>query len=409
MRRDKILLIQLRTVGDVVMSTALLTNLRRAFPDAGIHYLTETACMPAVAGNPWLDRVIELPRVAWSRMPFLRSLRKSLGFLFYLRRQRYTMVFDLFGNLRSAILTLATGSPARIGYAFRVRKYAYTRRVTPQNDAHEVEFKLDSLRAAGIPVTDKRLFFPVGDEEWRRMDTWLDAHLPRREGLIGLHIWGSWPAKRWEMHKWPELADRLAKATRASILLLWGPGEKKYAEQVARTMKIPGVLIPDTTLKELGALLSRCDLVIANDSGPMHISAAVGTPTVGIYGPTKWAVQGPFGEAHGVACVRDLACLGCNRLTCEDQRCMKELSVNDVMKAALGVLSRRLRTQGGRSRTFSGGIWEAPAFSPAETSGEYGPSTLEEEMRRAGRAPYARMNRCPLPGLGHDMTDFQHA
>jgi len=340
----KILVIKLRAIGDVVLSTSVLPSLRSAYPNSEIHFLVETSGKDVVEDNPNVDRIVILPRKEWERLSGPARFRENIRFIKELRSFQYDLVFDLFGNPRSAILTLFSGARTRIGFAFRGRKIAYTHKVTPRGaHVHEVEFNLDALRHLDIPIVSKSPCFPIKPTNRQMLQDWLNDKGLKDAFLIGIHAWGSWDAKRWELEKFARLADHLIRIYQAKIILLWGPGEKEYARQVQAYMKHPACLAPETSLKELGGLISLCHLIVANDSGPMHIAAAVGTPTVGIFGPTHYQLQGPYGPQHGVAYKKDLICLGCNRLECKERTCMDTLEVEDVLEVIKSILNKPVR------------------------------------------------------------------
>jgi len=331
--------IKLRAIGDVVLSTAVLPNLKATYPDAEIHFLTEKASTPVIEDNLHVDRVLVLPY----RNAYLSGLEYNvamLSFLHQIQKQKYDLVFDLFGNPRSALITWLSKSPTRVGYRFRGRVLAYNKRVEPRGDrVHEVEFNLDALRALGIPIQSAEPQFYFNTSDAKSMDAWIKQEFESSDFLVGIHPWGSWEAKRWPLVQFAELATRMVRSFNARVIVLWGPGEKKYAEEVCSLSEETLTLAPSTTLKELGALLARCGLVVANDSGPMHIAAAVGAPTVGLFGPTNPDLQGPYGP-NGLAVYRkDLFCIGCNRLLCLDGACMKELTVDQVESEITGFLS----------------------------------------------------------------------
>lgn len=326
----KILVIKLRAIGDVVLSTAVLPNLKKAFQSAEVHFLVEHPARQVVEGNPYIDRVIVLPKKGRKTAAFGEWLR----FFKTLRREKYDLVLDLFGNPRSAFLSLMTGASCRVGFSFRGRRYAYHTCVRPRGDrVHEVDFNLDALRALNIPIVDDSPLFPVFEKDRSAIDAWIEEKGLGDSFLVGMHPWGSWEAKRWGIEKYAALADRFVEDFHAEVVVLWGPGEKAHAERVKDLARHALTLAPRTTLKELGALCLRCRFVVANDSGPMHISAAVGTPTVGIFGPTNSRLQGPYGSLHHVVEKKGLDCLGCNRLVCETNACMKDLSVEEVWQA----------------------------------------------------------------------------
>ncbi len=336
---NRILVIKLRAIGDVVLATAVLPNLRRAFPRAEIHFMTEKPSLDAVRGNPFVDRVLSVPPDPLAKPLRMSSWKAFIRCIRGLRNANYDMILDLFGNPKSAWLTWFSGAPVRAGFNFRGRKFAYNEKITPRGDrVHEVEFNLDAVRAVGVPVVYRRPFFSFSGKDEAVIDRWIEQNGLHRKFRIALHFWGSWEAKRWGLEHFAGLAERLVQKYHARVILLWGPGEKAQAERIQRLTGRQAILAPTMTLKQLGALLSKCRLVVANDSGPMHIAAAVGTPTVGIFGPTAWKLQGPYGK-HSVAVYKkDLACLGCNRLKCNRMTCMTALGVGEVMRAVEKVL-----------------------------------------------------------------------
>ncbi len=323
----KILIIKLRAIGDVVLATPVIENLRAAFPEATIDFLTETPSVPIVEANPLLNGVVEYPRQRWERLSASTRLFRDARFLFRLRKASYELVLDLFGNPRSAFMTWITGAPLRVGYDFRGRQLAYNRVVHNRGaEVHEVEFNLDALRSLDIPIRTNRPKIWVRESDRQVVRRWLASSGIDASLKIGLNPSGSWPAKRWPEAHWVALGKMLRGKTGATVLVLWGPGEKADAERLVRKIGAGALLAPPTTLLQLAALCENLSLFVSNDAGPMHISAAVGTPTIGLYGPTNSRLQGPFGEKGRAVANWRIPCLGCNRLACPISDCMNYLT-----------------------------------------------------------------------------------
>lgn len=332
----RILIIKLRAIGDVLLATPVIENVRRACPDAHLAFLTERASEGVVDENPFLDEVIILDRVTWQTLPVWARLREQVAFYQSLRSRGFDLAIDLFGNPRSAILTALSGARHRVGFAFRVRRHLYNIVVTPRGGSvHEVEFNLDALRAIEMPIHTTAPLFPVSSALREEARTWLDAHGVRPgDRLVGLNPGGGWVTKRWTPQRFAGVADALIREYGAHVLLLWGPGERPLVDIVTRAMRSSPLILPETTLKGLGAFLSWCTLMISNDSGPMHIAAAMGIPTIGIFGPTNPALQGPYGQGHTVVRQEGLPCLGCNLLICRiGHLCMQTLPEEAVLRA----------------------------------------------------------------------------
>lgn len=321
----KILVLKLRAIGDVLLSTSVLRNLREAFPDARIDFLTEHPARDIIDSNPDIDNALVFHTKNDRIVPWLWRLYKA----------DYDLVFDLFCNPRSAQLCWATRANVRVGYPFRGRKYAYSAYVESRsNEIHNVDFNLDPLRALDIPIIDTEPHVPVDerDAEWA---TDITKRLRSQHPLlVAMNPSGTWETKRWGLEKFAALADALIEKHNALPILLWGPGEKDDVESIQAQMTNKPYIPPVTSLKQLAALLQQCDFTISNDAGPMHISAAVGTPTLGIFGPTNPYLQGPYHTRSSWVRLDDLDCIACNLTTCDiGNVCMTDLQVSAVLQA----------------------------------------------------------------------------
>ena len=321
----RILVIKLRAVGDVLLSTIVLHNIRKAFPAAELDVLTETPSADIVRSHPAVSAVLVYDRHAMSGLELIRMVR----------RRRYDAVFDLFGNPRTALVTRLSGAKARIGYRFRWRTYAYTTIVEPRGGGvHNTQFNLDALEAAGIPITDRSIRMYPSENDRRMVSEFLQSAGLEGKTLVGINIGGGWYTKRWPLDRFAALADRISAELGWHIVLPWGPGQLDEVEQLRQRMREPAILPPSTTLLQLAALFERCPYVVSNDSGPMHIAAASGARVLGIYGPTRPELQGPYGPGHATVRREGLDCLGCNLTKCPiGNICMTELSVDAVFEA----------------------------------------------------------------------------
>jgi ADP-heptose:LPS heptosyltransferase len=328
----RILVIKLRAVGDVLLSTIVTKNLRLAFPEAQIDFLTETPSVDVVKRNRFLNNTLVYDRHAMSGLDLIRLVRRG----------RYDLVFDLFGNPRTAVVTLLSGARYRVGYRFRGRAYAYTTIVEPRgSEVHNTQFNLDALAAAGIAIQDRNLYFDFSGDDELYVQEYLSSTAPPGRILVGINTGGGWYTKRWGHDRFAALADKVIENYNAAVIFPWGPGQMPDVESVKGAMKHRALVPPATTLPQLAALLKRCSIVVSNDSGPMHIAAAVGTPVLGIYGPTNPLLQGPYGGNHEVVRREGLTCLGCNLTACPiGHPCMLDLSVEEVLAAVDRLLKK---------------------------------------------------------------------
>lgn len=328
---QNVLVIKLRAIGDVLLSTIVTKNLRTAFPHARIDFLTERPNRDVLIGNKFIDEIVV----------FDRSPLNSLKTLVDLRRRDYDLVIDLFGNPRSAMMAVASGAEYRVGYAFRGRRYAYNILVQPRGDSvHNTEFNLDALSSIGVEISDRRIYFPLSLESERFAERFLEEHQLNGQVIIALNPAGGWYTKRWRLERFAELADRMIEKFDTKVVLIWGPGEYQDVQELKSSMRREAIIPPATNLKELGGLLKKCAVLVTNDSGPMHIAAAVGTPVVAIFGPTSPKLQGPYGVHHVIVRNEKLDCLECNLTKCPiGNVCMTELTVDEVMRGVERMLA----------------------------------------------------------------------
>lgn len=328
----RILVIKLRAIGDVLLSTIVTKNLRLAYPLAQIHYLTESPSVEVLKGNPFIDDILDYDRKSMSGLGLIRAVRRG----------GYDVVIDLFGNPRTALLTRLSGAGRRVGFRFRGRTYAYNIIAEPRgNSVHNTEFNLDALGALGVAIQDRSIYFSFDDADARCVDSFLPPGFVQGSFVVCMNSGGGWYTKRWGLDRFAALADLLVAEYNARIVLPWGPGQLPEAERIRDAMTHKAFIPPATTLRQLGALLKKCTIMISNDSGPMHIAAAVGTPVLGIYGPTDPLLQGPFGDNHVVIRNEGLDCLGCNLTSCPiGHPCMLGLSVETVLQGVRQLLAK---------------------------------------------------------------------
>jgi heptosyltransferase-3 len=331
---QNILVIKLRAIGDVLLSTIVLNNLREYFPASRIDFLTERASREVVDGHPALNSFIL----------FDPRCESGLQLILKVRRRKYDLVIDLFGNPRSALVTLLSGAPHRVGYRLGWRRYCYNTVVEPRGGSvHNAEFNLDALRAIGVPITNRSVVFPVDAESERFAETFFRTEGIDTSPVVALNPGGGWYTKRWRVPQYGRLADLLARQFQVVPLIMWGPAEQADAERIREITSCGARVAPQTNLKQLAAILKRCAAIVTNDSGPMHIAASLGVPVVAIFGPTNPMLQGPLGSQHEIVRKEDLDCLGCNYTDCPiGNPCMENLDEHIVL-SAFGRLAERMK------------------------------------------------------------------
>lgn len=320
----KILLIKLRGIGDVVLSTIVLENLRDEFPHAKIDFLTEAASKPALE---FIDEINEV--IIFNR----KSNLDRFNLFFTIRKKKYDLVLDLFSNPATAQITKVSGAKYRAGFPYKGRKYAYNLfGPAERNKYHAAELHSEFLKSIGLQSSKTELQFGLNDADKIFADEFFHRNFRDEKLICGISPSGGWSSKKCDPIKFAEIADEIVKTFDAKILIIWGPDDKIEAEKIAELMNCDSVFAPDTSIRQMAALIYNCDFLIANDSGPMHISTAVKTPVLSLHGPTDPELQGPYGDAHQYIRLESLHCIGCNLLECTyNHECFKDLPAAEVI------------------------------------------------------------------------------
>jgi ADP-heptose:LPS heptosyltransferase len=338
----RVLAIRPRALGDVVLVTPALRALARSGPDVSLEVVTEPRYRPLLEGLEGVSRVWTLERDAWS----------TVQLAICLRRRRFDLAVDFFGNPRSALLCRLSGAARSAGYALRGRGRAYDLRVPrtlslgtgrdgrPGREyAAATHVRLAVAAGGRADGLNARIARPSGMEDAARRLLEQAGVRPGRRA-VGLVAAGSWPTKTWPAIHAGLLARSLIESGR-EVLLLTGPGEAAFAEVVRR--HAPAIReLPPCGVGELVAVIATLAAVVGTDSGPKHAAAALGIPTFTWYGPTHPDTWSTPGEAHG-RWWTSLPCRGCDRTACPHWNCMPGLSAAHATRLVLDHLDRHER------------------------------------------------------------------
>jgi len=328
-----ILVIKLRYIGDVLLATPVLRTLRDRFPPARLTMAVNEGTEDVLKWNPDLDEVLVVAR---------GGLVQQIRFLGEVRRRRFDCVIDLTDGDRSAMLSRLSGAPVRIGFneERRWRGLLYTSVAQTRSDAiHRMERDLEAVRILGIEPKVSPLVLHTShqdEEDAARLlgEAGLGADSPRP--LVMFHPGARYWFKAWPAERFATLADRLTDAYGCRVLVGGDANDREVAHAIhARARSAPALLAGHTTLLQFAAVLKRCALFVGNDNGPMHMAAALGTPVVGLFGPSDPSVWGPRGRKVEVL-YKGLDCRRCFHPTCTrgDQNCMRLITVDEVFTAA---------------------------------------------------------------------------
>jgi heptosyltransferase I len=339
LRPDRVCLVKPSALGDVVNAFHTLSALRALWPDASIAWVINKSLRGLVDGHPEIDEVI-----AYDRSNL--GIGGLAHFLKTLRRGRFDLAIDLQGLLRSGLMTAATGAPVRVGLADAREGAAwfYTHKVVPPGSidhAHAVDRLLAIAAAFGADVAQTRSVVAVSaaDRDWARTAL-ATVGRPR----LGLNLGARWETKRWPPAHFAEVARRAVEARGAGLFAIGAPEDRPLVtDLIARLDPIPVVdLCGRSTLPQLAALAEQSDVILSNDTGPLHLAAGAGARVVGIYLCTSPELNGPYGPLASSVKTR-VACAGSYLVKCPRAlECMDELTPDRVWPAVLAQLDGAL-------------------------------------------------------------------
>jgi len=329
----KILIIKPSSLGDVVHSLPFLNVIRTCFPTAEIHWVIAKGLEGLLEGHPMVNKLWIINKDAWKKIKNVKGTINELKGLFKeLKKEKFDLVVDLQGLLRSGILTSATGAPVRIGFAEAREgsKFFYTHKVKGRRDIHAVDRYLKIADFLGCDITDIRFPFPLHFKS----SIITNYSLPEDYAVI---VPGArWKTKVWPSKKFGKLSSKLPIMT----VIVGSKTDINIANEIAALSKGKATSLADKTdLKELIEVIRNARFMVSNDSGPMHIAAALGIPVFAIFGPTDPLRTGPYGEGHTVI-REDIPCAPCFKRTCNDVRCMNNLSAEKVYE----IIKQRLHS-----------------------------------------------------------------
>jgi len=349
----KILVVNMRYIGDTVWTIPFIRNLKRNLPHAEVSALVNTG------GEVFLDAMPEISEVICFDRKKLKGGKhffRNLGFLSGLRKKRFDAVFVLSNSDRPTIISYATGAEIRIGFRSdnRWRKHLLSEKHTwdRERNPHMIDYYLQALTDSGLKVYDRTLAIDIPAGAVGKLKEKLGGgHRPLRAGTachemghgrkaVVVHPGARGPLRQWGAENFAEVINALHG--RYKIFLIGGPGEEDIVKGVMQRLKSPpDIASTDLGLMEFAALCSKSDLFIGNDSAPIHIAAASGLFVIGIYGPTVSKYCGPWTDRKFLFDMSDAPCRPCMQDACacaEFKTCLKDIRPADVAGKAENIL-----------------------------------------------------------------------
>ncbi|MBM6985022.1 MAG: lipopolysaccharide heptosyltransferase I [Acidaminococcaceae bacterium] len=331
MEYRNILLIKMSSLGDVLHTLPFVAVLRDRFPKARITWLVHPQFSGFVPDPPMVDEVLYFDKKKFNQSGWAEKWRTLKRLRAALHARHFDLVIDMQGLAKSALMALLSGCPNRIGYGWMREGSGLVSRPVKGAHArdHVIEQYLDVARYLGCQVDDIRFPMPDLGKEWESLRAKCPLDLTQPYVVFC-------PGARWETKKWPAeqyaALARLILADGSGVVLAGGPDDKELGARIAALT--PGVtdLTGQTSLRELGALISHCAVYISGDTGPLFIAAAFKKPLIALYGPTKADRTGPYGSDASTILVASVPCAGCLKKHCDDWKCMTALTPERVFQ-----------------------------------------------------------------------------
>jgi lipopolysaccharide heptosyltransferase II len=328
----KILIVNVNWLGDTLFATPFIRTVRENYPNSYIAIFTHPRCREVLEANPNIDEII-----IYDKKNQHRSLAAKFFIVSQLKTKKFDIAFILRRSLSRAMLLFLSKIPERIGYDSKKAGFLLTRKVPhPVKDLHRVEYFLGLARGVGMwpKSTSYEFFISAEDREMAERILSLEGIRPG-EDFIVLNPGGNWDLKRWPAENFAELGDEIFNRLKMKVVLTGAEKDIDLCNKISILMKTRSVsLCGKTDLKMLGAIFEKAKKVVSNDSGPMHIAVGVKTSVVALFGPTSSRMTGPYGEGEYKILQKDVGCsIPCYNLLCKDNRCMRVITVEDVLKA----------------------------------------------------------------------------
>jgi lipopolysaccharide heptosyltransferase II len=333
----KILITRLKFIGDIVLTTPLIKTLKVNYPTSQLFYMAEKEAISLLMHNPDLSGLIPLD--------FNISIIEYLKFINKLRKYKFDIVIDLFGNPRSALLTFLSGAKVRIGGDFKCRGKLFTHRISESDDRKDqISYHLGFIENFGVQSLHKKTKIYLNSHEQDNALKILTATgIDVKSRMIGIYPGATWPAKRWFPEKFALLADDLYRDLNAQVVFFQGIKDSDIIKEIIGKSNWNHFYLDPQNLRTTANLISIMDVFISNDCGLMHIAPAVDTRTIGLFGPGEEDIWFPYLKEDGhIAIRKDIWCHPCHLDVCNRMDCWKLLDISEVVEATGHVLKMKV-------------------------------------------------------------------
>ncbi len=335
----RILMIRLAHIGDAVLTFPAAEALKKRYPNAAIYFLTSRPAAELLRGNPFVDEILIYDTFWFYPKPLLKALREHVGILRTIRAIGFDLTIDFRADIRNLIgIGFLGKAGALVSYGFGGASYLLSKTVQEREGVHKTDFHLDLVRALGADrsTATVRLYLDASDRQ--EADSFLARNgLAGQRPLVGIHAGGRVPLKLWPRDRFSTIIRHLLDRWNARIILTGAPDEQSLTHGLNvvsgdRCADAAGKL----SLRQLAAVMERMDLYLCNDTSTLHLAAAVGTPTLSLFGPSLVGQFAPRGDCHTALSV-PIDCRPCDQQHCSQTPpldwCMTRIRVEEVIEA----------------------------------------------------------------------------
>lgn len=347
MKPDKILIIRLSAIGDVLRTLPAFHIIRKNFPEAYIAWVVEEASRDILEAHPGIDEVIIFPKKELaskikSPKTFFQGIKQFLIFMQGIRKKKFEVAIDFHGLFKSGIISFLSGAKDRVGFTKPFSKEMNflfnNRRFSLDSDRmNRVDRNISLTEKLGLNIKQgpPDIYIPDKDSEFIQRFLKQNRIEPERP-LIAIHpgTSPSTPYKRWDAYRYAVVADKIIEDSAAQIIFTWANEEIEMVKEITRLMKYPAITAPQTeNLCQLAEIFRCSDLYVGSDTGPMHLAAFVNTPVVAIFGPTDHVVNEPYRYTPHIVIRKEIKCSPCRKKNCADRSCMNGVKESDAIRA----------------------------------------------------------------------------
>lgn len=326
-------------LGEMVLSTAFIANIKDIFPEARITLMGGKWATPIMEDSRFIDEIIVYNSNSYNRgVENKLTYAESINFVFDLKRKRFDLIFDLRSDYWIMLYSVICNTTFRIDFgAARVKKYLKGRFINSSlgKGEHYCLRYLDMLDEIKPLKKEMKLCLEINDEAMKRVENkFVNFGINTSDFVAIIHPFAEWKGREWGIHKFAKIGDYLSSCYGAKIIITGKKEDRERATELINLMTTrANNLAGETTLKELVALISRANIFICNDGGPMHIAAALNIPIVALFGPTTPLLFSPWCENNKVI-YQDMDCSPCEQRYCKKiPNCMELIKIEKIINA----------------------------------------------------------------------------